>query len=118
MKYLNETNQYFKALAESDACGNEYLQKFSKEDQYGILLTAKYALACHASKHGEDMSGACYNCKHRKDVPGDAHSSCTNRLAIAIGEPHGIRNGWFFHPLNFDPVWLRHCDGFEPAKPD
>ncbi len=25
---------------------------------------------------------------------------------------HGIRNGWFVWPVNFDPVWLEHCDGF------
>jgi len=27
--------------------------------------------------------------------------------------PHGIRNGWFNWPLDFDPVWLLACDGFE-----
>lgn len=26
--------------------------------------------------------------------------------------PHGIRNGWFNWPFNFDPVWLANCDGF------
>lgn len=30
---------------------------------------------------------------------------------------HGIKNGWFVWPVNFDPVWLEHCDGFT-AKPD
>ena len=25
---------------------------------------------------------------------------------------HGIQNGWFVWPVNFDPVWLEHCDGF------
>lgn len=29
---------------------------------------------------------------------------------------HGIRNGWFIWPVNFDPVWLERCDGFEVAK--
>jgi len=29
------------------------------------------------------------------------------------GDPHGIKNGWFMWPLNFDPIWLRNCDGFE-----
>lgn len=28
------------------------------------------------------------------------------------GEPHGIANGWFIWPVNFDPIWLRRCDGF------
>lgn len=25
----------------------------------------------------------------------------------------GIRNGWFLWPVNFDPVWLERCDGFQ-----
>ena len=30
--------------------------------------------------------------------------------------PHGITNGWFIWPVNFDPVWLLTCDGFEAKK--
>ena len=30
-----------------------------------------------------------------------------------VGNPHGIQNGWFNWPWNFDPVWLENCDGFE-----
>ena len=26
---------------------------------------------------------------------------------------HGIREGWFNWPYNFDPIWLENCDGFE-----
>jgi hypothetical protein len=29
-----------------------------------------------------------------------------------VGNSHGIARGWFFHPFNFDPVWLIKCDGF------
>lgn len=89
----------------------------------------------------------CYECKHRRDVPGSAHSSCAHPafasahndplselLAIfasvgranpvnvanagckVVGHPHGIRNGWFSHPFNFDPVWLQECDGFASNK--
>ena len=29
-----------------------------------------------------------------------------------IGDPHGIKNGWFNHPLSFDPTWLIKCTGF------
>lgn len=25
---------------------------------------------------------------------------------------HGIKNGWFVWPVNFDPVWLEHCGGY------
>ena len=87
----------------------------------------------------------CYNCIHRRDIPGDAHSQCThpksgndgddpimalisifgkhsglsgafpNELNIR-GNPHGERMGWFIWPANFDPVWLENCDGFEEEK--
>ena len=85
----------------------------------------------------------CYKCKHRRDLPGSAHSKCVHpsiervsndplmnvlgilasvgrELPFFLGSkelnvkasPHGIRNGWFIFPLNFDPVWLLNCDGF------
>lgn len=87
------------------------------------------------------MSGPnCYACKHRASIPGDAHSRCFHPAtkegngdaglkAIAgmfsgmqvgaaatlniTADPHGIKNGWFLWPMNFDPVWLRTCLGFE-----
>ena len=55
----------------------------------------------------------CYICKHRKEVPGDAHSSCANPKANVKGALHGIKSGWFLYPFSFDPVWLETCDGFE-----
>ena len=30
-----------------------------------------------------------------------------------VGDPHGIRNGWFNHPFNFDPTWLVKCTGYK-----
>ena len=27
------------------------------------------------------------------------------------GDTHGIKHGWFNFPFNFDPTWLRNCDG-------
>jgi len=58
----------------------------------------------------------CYECTHRQDVPGDAHSECSNRKAKVSGVPHGVRSGWFMWPFNFDPVWLVSCDGFSPKQ--
>lgn len=84
----------------------------------------------------------CYKCVYRGNVPGDAHSCCnhpevaraglgsgifdaiiamvTNPQAInaaarkleIAADPHGVRSGWFMWPANFDPVWLRNCNGF------
>jgi len=29
-----------------------------------------------------------------------------------VGDQHGIKNGWFNFPYNYDPVWLIKCQGF------
>lgn len=69
----------------------------------------------------------CYTCKYRRDIPGDAHSSCAkfdvaeayyvlrNRLSPQFAE-HGINNGWAFWPMNFDPVWLEKCNFYEKTE--
>ena len=67
----------------------------------------------------------CYKCKFRGTIPGDAHSCCNypgtsadvvdfvlgknSHIAKKLnirGNAHGVRNGWFMWPVNFDPVWL------------
>jgi hypothetical protein len=32
------------------------------------------------------------------------------------GNPHGLQKGWFNWPINFDPIWLENCNGFEPIE--
>ena len=83
----------------------------------------------------------CYKCQFRGNTAGSHHSSCHHpankqlnedplaalfallgKRAPALdhtvpginvtGNPHGIRNGWFAYPFNFDPIWLESCDGF------
>lgn len=89
----------------------------------------------------------CYECKHRRSLPGDAHSACHHpatrsmhegggllglvailgkrsgfagvepsaeaRALNVSGDPGAMARGWFLWPVNFDPVWLRSCEGFE-----
>lgn len=86
----------------------------------------------------------CYECKHRANIPGNCHSQCKhpafqginaalgilatirasqrggpieseNKEITVKGNPHGIKSGWFMHPLNFDSVWLEECTGFQAA---
>ncbi len=59
----------------------------------------------------------CYECLHRRSLPGSRHSGCDNRNANAKGDPRGIRSGWFSWPYNFDPAWLVSCDGFKSKTP-
>ena len=77
----------------------------------------------------------CYKCQYRGTVPGDCHSCCKypgtktelfdlfckENVEIAKkinirGNIHGINNGWFMWPINFDPVWLENCDGFKEKE--
>ena len=58
----------------------------------------------------------CYECKHVRSLPGDAHKQCVNNNAKVTGNETGIRNGWFFWPFNFDPIWVIECNGFEEKE--
>lgn len=58
----------------------------------------------------------CYKCKYKNNIPGDAHIRCSNKAAVVEGNLYGYQRGWFKWPHNFDPVWLKSCNGFE-SKP-
>ncbi len=80
----------------------------------------------------------CYQCKHRLELSGSAHSGCgalPQQLGLVAsmvflkgkseinieglhvrGNTHGVRSGWFMWPMNFDPVWLEKCSLFEVAE--
>lgn len=59
------------------------------------------------------FSNKCHSCKYKRSIPGDAHISCSKKNVVVKGNDTGIRNGWFFHPINFDPTWLEYCIGFQ-----
>lgn len=81
----------------------------------------------------------CNNCKYKANIAGDSHISCKshifndknieiNLVLMALSDPegfvifceknfgfsvniHGLVNGWFMFPINFDPSWMEgHCD--------
>ena len=65
----------------------------------------------------------CWECRHRREVPGNAHIQCMRPDSKMTGNRHGIDHGWFFYPLLFDPVWkTRLCAnqaaGDEEGVPD
>jgi hypothetical protein len=60
-----------------------------------------------------DTKPNCYECSHRREVSGSAHSICVAYDVKVIGDTHGINSGWFIHPFNFDPTWLISCDSFK-----
>ena len=94
-----------------------------------------------------DSKNTCYECKWRRDVVGSTHSQCRHpvlepafadplveliaitgapfylsKIAAAFGfygHPHGVVNGWFAWPWNYDPTWVRgECGAFEPIVED
>ena len=57
----------------------------------------------------------CYRCRYMRPIPGECHISCINPYPRMEGDPHGIKNGWFFYPFLFDPTWKRtRCPNFQP----
>lgn len=55
----------------------------------------------------------CYSCSSRREVPGNCHIKCDNPDLEMKGVEHGIKNGWFFYPFLFDPVWKeKECKNF------
>jgi hypothetical protein len=92
--------------------------------------------SCNQSGTGNEKPN-CYKCIYRKQLVGDAHSSCSHPKASPMalllfasgltefkieglhvrGNTHGVRSGWFYWPMNFDPVWLDICSGFIDINP-
>ena len=59
----------------------------------------------------------CYKCIHRRAIPGDCHTCCAKPDAAMTGNKHGIREGWFMYPINFDPTWkAKMCGNFEAVE--
>ncbi len=56
----------------------------------------------------------CYDCKSKRNVPGNCHIECINPDKDMTGSEHGIKNGWFIYPALFDPTWMtKKCNNFE-----
>lgn len=56
----------------------------------------------------------CYKCKYKRNVQGNCHIKCDNPDPDMKGNPHGMKNGWFYYPALFDPIWkAKECKNFE-----
>lgn len=90
---------------------------------------------CYKCVHRGTVPGSCHSsCNHpkaatlvndpmvqfaaimgkRSGLTGPLMTAESESLNIE-GHPRGIAGGWFLWPVNFDPVWLVNCDGFEPT---
>jgi hypothetical protein len=60
------------------------------------------------------MKTNCHKCVNKRNVPGDAHIACAKPDPNMTGNPIGIRMGWFFYPICFDPNWMtKECCNME-----
>ena len=61
----------------------------------------------------------CYTCVYRRNIPGNAHIECS-RIFGDIPEPkldpYGVKRGWCFWPVNFDPTWVGPCAGYSETE--
>ena len=90
---------------------------------------------CYKCKHRQNLAGNSHSrCAHPVNGNGEpdpfseimAIFASVGRVDPVIGDTaaqlgikgnkHGIQNGWFNWPFNFDPVWLEQCNGFEPKS--
>jgi len=63
------------------------------------------------------MHNECWSCIHRRKVPGNAHIRCAKPDPGMPGDRHGVRNGWFYYPVLFDPVWkMALCRNYEEER--
>jgi len=63
------------------------------------------------------MINNCYQCRYKKDIPGNCHIQCLNPDKKMTGKQHGIDNNWFNYPLLFDPVWsTKKCVNYDLVK--
>lgn len=59
----------------------------------------------------------CHRCIHKRSIPGDFHIQCVKPDSKMRGNIHGIKNGWFWYPVNFDPIWAtKECSNFEEKE--
>jgi len=59
------------------------------------------------------MLNECYNCLFRENMPGNCHIKCGNPDPDMTGDPHGIKSGWFYYPILFDPIWkTKLCNNY------
>lgn len=69
------------------------------------------------SNKERNLKNECWTCSHRRSVPYNSHIACINPDLQMEGNAHGIKNGWFFYPFNFDPVWKeKECANYENQK--
>lgn len=74
----------------------------------------KQVIIDNSPKSIQPGEAKCQKCKHKQVVLGNDHIGCNKPDSQVKGYPHGIKNGWFYYPILFDPIWMIiECRNFE-----
>ncbi len=61
-----------------------------------------------------NIKNECSDCSNKREVAGNALIQCIKPDSKMVGNKYGIKNGWFYYPILFDPVWKESkCANFE-----
>jgi len=92
---------------------------------------------CYTCKYRGSIPGDAHSCCKHPDLAEETNDPLSGLMAIlaSVGRtppqvstqaiaakfeikanPHGIRQGWFNWPWNFDPTWLENCNAYEPNE--
>tara|TARA_R110000744_G_scaffold82881_5_gene162794 strand:- start:125 stop:523 length:399 start_codon:yes stop_codon:yes gene_type:complete len=114
-KQVEENRKTLVVLSQKEVVALEEAQLSERKYTTHIKIAAKKEAV-------EEDKVNCYECKYRDKVTGSAHSRCMHPEAgmdqasayfmDITAAHHGVKNGWFSWPFNFDPVWLESCNGF------
>ena len=97
-------------------------------------MTTETKPNCYKCKWRGDLPGDAHSCCQHPALGGVADDPLGSILGIlaSVGRTppiqagidklgikanyHGIKQGWFNFPWNFDPIWLEKCSGFESQE--
>ena len=90
--------------------------KPSSSEEESRALIDLFSYGCKPGNGNyNDLKTKCNNCTHIRSIPGSCHVLCSKVDLSIEGSRHGIKNGWFMYPFNFDPIWrTNECKNYEP----
>ena len=65
----------------------------------------------------QNKMNECWSCQNKRTVSGNCHIKCANPDPDMTGNEHGKKNGWFYYPSCFDPVWkTKLCSNYDQKE--
>lgn len=81
------------------------MQPYKRQPSITEKMTTQSMTICRLPAFTVEKSMV-MKCSGSKMVQGD------KEFLVKLGE-HGIMNGWAYWPIEYDPVWVKECSGYE-----